>query len=74
MHFYESLRSRKELSSFILYCQNHPEERFWQALQNWSGYSAIMAIDKVGGRGAGGIVNQTHNTFYIKGRRHDEES
>jgi hypothetical protein len=74
MHFYESLKSRKELSSFILYCQNHPEERFWQALQNWSGYTSIMAVTYIGRRFDGGIVNQTHNTFYIKGRRHDEKS
>lgn len=28
---------RKELlDSFISYCETHPEERFWQALRNWS--------------------------------------
>ena len=30
------------LSDFIIYCLNHPEERFWQAARNWSGYTFIF--------------------------------
>jgi len=29
------------LASFNKYCQNHPEQRFWQALKSWSGYHFI---------------------------------
>ena len=35
------LKSRKMLWSFIDYCVCHKEERFWQALRNWSGYAFI---------------------------------
>jgi hypothetical protein len=33
----------KVLSSFVDYCLEHPEERFWQALRNWSGSNFILA-------------------------------
>ena len=36
-------KNRKELLSFIEYCLEHPEERFWQAIRNWSQYSFIFA-------------------------------
>ena len=26
------------LREFMRYCQDHPEQRFWQALCNWSGF------------------------------------
>ena len=26
---------------FLEYVKKHPEERFWQALRNWSGYAFI---------------------------------
>ena len=28
--------SQKKLESFIEYCQDHPSQRFWQALRNWN--------------------------------------
>ena len=31
----------KELKSFIKYCEKNPEQRFWQALRNWSKYNFI---------------------------------
>lgn len=31
----------KLLKSFTSYCKKHPEERFWQALRNWSGADVI---------------------------------
>lgn len=31
------------LESFAEYCGNHPEERFWQALRNWSKRKIIQA-------------------------------
>lgn len=34
-------RSLKSLLSFTTYCHTHPEERFWQALRNWSVYAFI---------------------------------
>lgn len=30
-----------KLASFVAYCQEHPEERFWQALKNWAEVSYV---------------------------------
>ncbi len=60
----QNLRSRGPLSSFIRYCVKHPDERFWQALRNWSGYSFIFA---------GHMRQHSHDTFNWEGRRHDED-
>lgn len=37
-----SNRNSKVLTSFVLYCSEHPEERFWQALRNWCGHNFIL--------------------------------
>ena len=37
---------------FERYCKAHPEERFWQAIRNWSG-----AVD---------IIMDGHDTFYFE--------
>lgn len=29
-------KSLKTLARFTLYCLQHPEQRFWQALRNWA--------------------------------------
>ena len=29
------------LEDFVHYCKEHPEQRFWQALRNWSGASFV---------------------------------
>ena len=36
------MKSRKKLSSFVLYCLDHPKQSFWQALVNWSKYTQIL--------------------------------
>jgi len=41
------MESRELLDSLVEYCQNHPEERFWQALRNWSKWSFIYASNKM---------------------------
>jgi len=46
-HGYDANTS--ELISFNLYCEAHPEERFWQALRNWSGYYFVYGV-KEGGK------------------------
>ena len=35
--------NKEVLDSFVKYCEEHPHERFWQALRNWSGYPFILA-------------------------------
>jgi hypothetical protein len=36
-------KNGEKLLQFIEYCLNHPEQRFWQALRNWSGHFFIFA-------------------------------
>lgn len=43
-----NLRSGRTLTSFVLYCIAHPEERFWQALRNWCGYAFVYAAHTPG--------------------------
>jgi hypothetical protein len=38
-------RNGKLLESFAGYCKQHPEERFWQALRNWSGRNFVFVSD-----------------------------
>ena len=35
------------ISDFNRYSLSHPEERFWQALRNWSGHNFILFSDKM---------------------------
>ena len=57
------MKSADKLSSFIEYCLKHPDERFWQALRNWSQYQFIYVsnqcdvIEK---------VDDLQDTFYIE--------
>lgn len=38
-------KNQKLLNSFVKYCKEHPEERFWQALSNWSKFGYIFGLD-----------------------------
>lgn len=51
------------LSDFVLYCSEHPEERFWQALRNWVGVAFIFVGDKLSSEAVGG-----RDTFYWEGK------
>lgn len=64
----EETRNSKVLESFVKYCQEHPGERFWQALRNWSGYDSIK-----GEWAKGPFAWQQIDTFHFEGRRHDEK-
>jgi len=57
-------RNSKELADFVKFCEAHPEQRFWQALRNWTGYGFIVATNE-------GIHHRDLDTFYWEGRRHD---
>lgn len=56
-------RNSLTLASFVVYCNLHPEERFWQALRNWSGYHYIYVTDQ-------GISKDQNalDTFYWEGK------
>lgn len=34
-------RNSEVLADFVKYCEAHPDERFWQALRNWSNHSFV---------------------------------
>lgn len=40
-------RNSETLTSFAEYCRSNPEQRFWQALRNWSGERAILVCDQI---------------------------
>jgi hypothetical protein len=35
-------RDSETLDSFVEYCHAHPDQRFWQALRNWSGWQHVL--------------------------------
>lgn len=37
------IRSKKTKEEFIQYLKDHPQERFWQSVRNFSGYYFIYA-------------------------------
>ena len=39
------MKSKLKLEEFTKYCESHPEERFWQALRNWSGFAKILVTN-----------------------------
>ena len=69
-------RNTAVLADFVRYCQEHPHERFWQALRNWSGYRFILAVGKPD---EGAVMHEgaeirigNYDTFSFEGRRHDD--
>lgn len=52
------------LESFIKYCQENPEQRFWQALRNWSGHSFVLVSEESNH----GDIEDIVDTFYFEGR------
>ena len=62
-------RNSEVLNSFVQYCQEHPDQRFWQALRNWSGYSFLYVT-----KGSGHIIpKDMYDTFNWEGKRHDRK-
>ena len=57
--WHESKNARL-LAEFITYCYEHPEERFWQALRNWSGYRFVQVWN--------GLGEEPTDTFYWEGK------
>lgn len=54
-------RNKKFLDSFTKYCLEHPEERGWQALRNWSEYSFIYGVKP---NTEIGDIDRYEDTFY----------
>lgn len=57
-------RNQKLLEEFTAYCQANPEQRFWQALRNWSGADSIWWFDPA----EDGDHGEGCDTFYWEGK------
>ena len=53
-------RAKDTLESFVQYCVDRPELRFWQAVRNWSDFVRVVGIIDVDG--------QYVETFNFEGR------
>jgi hypothetical protein len=53
-------KSKELLQDFSAYCEQHPEERFWQALRNWSGVSFVHVTERSG--------DMPKDTYYFEGK------
>jgi hypothetical protein len=66
-------RNSKVLASFIAYCQQHTEERFWQALRNWCGMNFVFVSNSHPMQNPDGSMRgcydgpDLYNTFYWEG-------
>jgi hypothetical protein len=52
----------KLLKDFTNYCIKHPEQRFWQALRNWSNFYLILVCKK----GHEEFFEDYYDTFYFE--------
>lgn len=55
------MKSKKLLDSFVKYCEEHRELRFWQALRNWCGWNFIYVSKKLF---EGDGFDELEDTFY----------
>jgi len=63
-------RNEMVLADFVSYCQQHPTERFWQALRNWSGYPFILTAEMEFKNGYGPLtVRKWEDTFHWEGKK-----
>lgn len=61
-------KNKKLLESFSAYCKQNSDQRFWQALRNWSGAGAILAMKAESACEVDNLVDQSENlcdTFYL---------
>ena len=54
-------KNKKLLEEFNEYAKQHPGQRFWQALRNWSGLKYILKADALYEFGA---IEGSEDTFH----------
>jgi len=62
------MKSKKTLDSFVKYCKSNPEQRFWQALCNWSNYKFIYGRKKESNMADVFPNDSLEDTFYKEER------
>ena len=64
-------RNSKVLRSFVKYCEKHPDQRFYQALLNWSGLPWIVASSAPADRINAKLLKtlmRVEDTYYWEGK------
>ena len=69
----KATRNGRTLFDFVCYCIQHPDERFWQALRNWSGYGFILVSTTAPYEINEGQLHDLNDTFNWEGARHDHK-
>lgn len=68
----DKTRNSELLASFSDYCKAHPDQRFWQAIRNWSGEPYIVSGSTppvlMKARGQDKEVDALVDTFYWEGK------
>jgi hypothetical protein len=62
-------RNSEVLASFVAYCEANPEQRFWQALRNWTKYNFVLVSNQPPSPWAG-----FEDTFYWEGKDHPKNA
>jgi hypothetical protein len=57
-------KNQKMLESFIVYCKQNTDQRFWQALRNWSKVPFILIANKLNFNT--GKFEGLEDTFYVE--------
>jgi len=60
-------RNSEALLSFVTYCVQHPDQRFWQALRNWSKWSFILGSSVPPYQIDDTNIALVDDTFYVEG-------
>lgn len=59
------MRDEELKQDFIQYMADHPDERFWQSVRNFTGYGAVGVSDTIGADGWNNYVD----TFHFEGTK-----
>lgn len=67
-------RNSEVLASFVAFCQQHPDQRFWQALRNWCEMPFVL-VSHLAPHDLLGTTSQAaiYDTFYWEGVGTDAE-
>lgn len=61
-------KNKELLDSFVAFCNEHPEYRFWQALRNWCGWPFVYVSDSLI-KTVSGDQTRVRDTFYWENNR-----
>lgn len=62
------MKDNEAKQSLIKYLQESKDERLWQAIRNWSGYSFILVADSYAENDISFNPETIEDTFYKEGK------